>query len=96
MSSFGQELDDVVMIDCSGGWKQCGQKQKSTLANEMTPTKTCCSEEKIFGDTADYLLSLVHTRHLSAAVYLQNKLDVESQNNITALGTKISLYRLSF
>eukprot|EP00957_Ditylum_brightwellii_P046743 3547414-Ditylum_brightwellii.AAC.1 len=61
------ELDGVDMVDSSGGKKKCVQKQRYTLANEITLTKTHCVEEKNVVDAAGSLLSLVHTRHLSAA-----------------------------
>eukprot|EP00957_Ditylum_brightwellii_P073459 5582315-Ditylum_brightwellii.AAC.1 len=67
-SYFGQELHDLAMVDSSGGLRKHGGNRKYTIANEITPTKTWCIKEKKIADAADSLLSLVHTKHLSAAV----------------------------
>eukprot|EP00957_Ditylum_brightwellii_P121719 9282771-Ditylum_brightwellii.AAC.1 len=67
-SSFGQELHGLVTVDSSVGWRKYEENQKYTIGNEIIRTKTQCIEEKKILDAADFLLSLMHTRHLSAAV----------------------------
>eukprot|EP00957_Ditylum_brightwellii_P117997 8999500-Ditylum_brightwellii.AAC.1 len=66
-SSFGRELHGLALVDRSGGRRKHKENRKYTIANEITSTKTWRIEEKKIADTADSLLSLVHTRHLSAA-----------------------------
>eukprot|EP00957_Ditylum_brightwellii_P166161 12649878-Ditylum_brightwellii.AAC.1 len=70
-SSFGQELHCLALVDSSGGRRKHEENRKYTISNEITSTTTRCVKEKKIADTAVPLLSLVCTRHLSAAVSFQ-------------------------
>eukprot|EP00957_Ditylum_brightwellii_P064878 4921996-Ditylum_brightwellii.AAC.1 len=93
-SSFGQDLHGLAMVNSSGGWRKHGGNRKYTIANEITPTKTWHVEEKKITDAADSLLSLVRTRHLSAAASFQNDSGLESQNNATDNNSRQTNYLL--